>query len=143
MLISGFVLVKWVFVPRFPVPLWNFGECDGSVLSVVLSCSTGVLTGNVYCRWILSNWDELGGNVEGESHCGPLRMGSERQLRPRKDSSHIIGNQTGSMDLMSSKKGVDLHLTYLAALEEKFLALGLAEGLPVEIVFWAKVKRWG
>lgn len=75
-----------MFVPRFPVLLWNFGECDGSVLSVVLSCSTGVLTEKVYSRWMLSNWDEFGGNVEAESHCGPLRMGSEKQMRPRKDS---------------------------------------------------------
>lgn len=89
MLISGFVFVKWVFVLWFLVPC---GESDSCVLHVLVACSAGVLRGNAYCRWMLVYWDELGGNVKGESLCGPLRMGSERQLSPRKDSSHVVGN---------------------------------------------------
>lgn len=113
MLISGFVFVKWVFVFWFLVSLWNFGESDSCVMSVLVACSSSVLTGNDYCRWMLANWDELGGNVKRESLCGPLKMGSVRQQRPCKDSSHVVGNQTQSMNIMSSKKGVDLHSVYL------------------------------
>lgn len=79
MLISGFVFVKWVFVLWFLVPPWKFGESDSCAMSVLVACSSSVLTGNAYWRWMLANWDELGGNVKGESLCGPLKMGSVRQ----------------------------------------------------------------
>lgn len=79
MLISGFVFVKWVFVLWFLVPPWIFGESDSCVMSVLVACSSSLLTGNAYCCWMLANWDELGGNVKGESLCGSLKMGSVRQ----------------------------------------------------------------
>lgn len=50
-------LLGGYFAFWFLSPLWSSGECDACVLLVLLACSTGIFTGNV---WRLGYWDELG-----------------------------------------------------------------------------------
>jgi hypothetical protein len=53
------------FVPWSQLPLWNFTECDDSMLSILLAWLAGLFIGNACWCWSLGYSVELGEECQG------------------------------------------------------------------------------